>query len=354
MSVLASRLYGLLLLLFAVLAALPALAGEVPLPSDVHLPINVHVSLRVLDITDLKETAGEMSASVEYVLRWTDPGRKFDPRAVGRNRQDFVADAATAELDRGWSPKVQIENQIRAPRSQSVALSVESDGSVRLIQRLDADFRVHVDLTPFPFDRQHLSLALVSPRYSSDDVVFIVDDGDRQLSTLSDDLSVNEWTPRSMVLSLERFYGWNSRPFQRLIATAAIDRIWMRYLLQIFVPFFAVVSVSLFLLWAPDEVQRDMAGITYSALLALAAISFTFESSYPGSMSVNSPIAFMISIGYFYLILTLVLKLAVKYAPYPGKTRYPYLDDEILANMKYTLPGIFFVICLSSVVAMLV
>jgi len=136
----------------------------------------------------------------------------------------------------------------------------------------------------------------------------------------------------------------------RVKATAEVRRAWPRYVLRIFVPFIAVLSVSLFVLWAPRGFVRDIPGITYSALLALAALSFTFESSFPGSMSVSSPIAFMISLGYFYLILALMVDLVLESEKFPLKAAYPYISEEARRYIRYVLPGIFTIISVGTIV----
>ena len=51
----------------------------------------------------------------------------------------------------------------------------------------------------------------------------------------------------------------------------------------------------------------------FSSLLALAAISFTFESSFPGSISLNTPVAEMISLGYLYLVTVLMFEICLLY-----------------------------------------
>ncbi|MBL0370790.1 neurotransmitter-gated ion-channel ligand-binding protein [Rhizobium sp. KVB221] len=321
-----------------------------PLPAGIHLPVKVHLSARVLNISRIEETKGEVSARLEYTLSWRDDSHGFDPLAAGVYRQDFYGGEATGALKAMWHPDVSITNQLSDPRSQSVAVSVTSEGDITVVRQIDADFRILVNLAAFPFDRQKLDFAFVAARYPTSEVIFTIDDRDRELSSISESLSVADWHPGNLGFTLEQFYGWNAKPFVRATVTATVERAWPRYLLRLFIPFAAVVSVSLFILWAPEKLRLDHAGIIYSALLALAALSFTFESSFPGSMSVNSPIAFMISIGYFYLVLTLLVHLSLIYANIPVFSRYPFLRAEIRNNVRFVLPAIFTLVCVCSVV----
>lgn len=348
---LAAPLALVLLLLLSAGASLPAEnALPRPLPAGIHLPVNVHLSTRILNISRLEETKGEISAQIEFTERWRDPTLTFDPIAAGLYRKDYYGPEAVGILKTIWHPETSVTNQISDPRSQSVALSVTSDGDVAVIRQVDADFRISVNMAAFPFDSQRLTFSFVTPRHSANEVIFLIDDRDREVSSISDNLSVSDWHASGLMFSLQQFYGWNAKPFARVEATATVMRAWPRYLLRIFIPFAAVISVSLFILWAPSRLHVDHAGITYSALLALAALSFTFEASFPGSMSVNSPIAFMISLGYFYLVLTLLVHLALVYARFRAARENRFLLAEARANVRYALPMIFALVCICSVV----
>lgn len=327
---------------------------SVPMPRGVHLPMRVHLAMRVLNVSHIQEPRREASLVVEVTQRWTDPAQVFDARATGVGRRDYIGVDAEAVLSTIWTPGVIIENQISVPRSQSTSMSIRADGTVTLIRRLDADFRVAIDMSTFPFDRQRLQLSLVSPRYSADEVIFVMTDLDRELSSVAETLSASNWTARSIRFVMERFYGWNARPFVRVVASAVVDREWSYYLLRIFVPFAAVMSVSIFILWAPEKVLGDKAPMTFPALMALAALSFTYEASFPGSISMNSPIAFMISIGYLSLIGVLLVNILLVYAPFAIRGRYPHLEAEIRRNIRCSIPVVFLVTCLCSVVRSMV
>ncbi|NML74578.1 neurotransmitter-gated ion-channel ligand-binding protein [Rhizobium sp. S-51] len=338
------------LLLLAVNAgSAGAQAAPKPLPKGVHLPMQVHFSMRVLGLSRLSETAGEASMMIEITERWRDPSQAFDPKVTGFGRFDHVGADAEARLAEIWTPGTEIENQISEPRTSSVALSMRADGTVTRIRRLDADFRVEIGMDTFPFDKQTLTLSMVTPRHSADEVIFVMNDIDRELSAVAEDLSVNNWQPHSLQFVMERFHGWNAKPFVRIKASTVVERDWQYYLLPIFVPFVAILSVSLFILWAPEKLLGDKAPMTYSALLALAALSFTYESSFPGSISMNSPVAFMVSLGYFYLVFVLLLNLILVYADFPGRRRFAHIEDIMRDNIRYSVPTIFVLVCVCSI-----
>lgn len=341
------RRFALLLLLTCVLPALGR-AQAPPLLTGVELPIDVRLSVRVLNITRIQEVQREVAAAVEYTQRWTDPSQRFDRVASGAERIDLVGTEAEARLARMWEPAITIENMIGQPRAQTVAMSVFSDGRVVLIRRLDADFRVDLTMTAFPFDRQRLALRLASQRHPASEVALVTTEFDKQFSGLERAISVANWDAGGFTFQQESFFGWNARPYSRLVAIATVERQWPRYILRVFVPFFALMSLSLFLYWAPDRVieQKARAPMIFSSLLALAALSFTFESSFPGAISLNSPIATMISLGYFYLPFVLLTDIMLTGQHSGLARRYPALLPEIRRNVRWTVPMLFFGFCL--------
>jgi hypothetical protein len=323
-------------------------AGPPPLPAGVELPMNVRLAVRVLNITRIQEVQREMSAAIEFTQRWTDPSLQFDRVAAGGERMDMVGAEAEARLSRIWQPAIAIENMIGQPRAQTAALSVFHDGRVVLIRRLDAEFRVDLTMAAFPFDQQRLVLRFASQRHPAAEVALLTTEFDMQFSGLQSSLSVANWDAGSLSFSQESFFGWNARPYARLVAVATVERQWPRYILRIFVPFFALMSLSLFLYWASDRVieQKARAPMVFSSLLALAALSFTFESSFPGAISLNSPIATMISLGYFYLPFVLLTDAMLTSQDSALARRYPALIAEMRRNVRWTVPMLFFGFCL--------
>lgn len=342
----ALRIIPLLALLATLLSLLapPAHAEKAShaLPDEISRPARVHVSFALLDITKIQETSGEVSAVIEIRQTWQDPSLRFDAIRAGRQRLDFAGDDAKAKIGDIWTPALLVESQIGEARSGSASISIYADGRVQLIEQIAGDFRFSTDLSAFPFDTQRIPFSFVSQYHPADEVVFLVDDADRALSRYADRLTVSDWTTQALTFRNENFYGWNARPFARLSVEIDMTRNWPRYVLRIFVPFLAVLSVSLFILWGAVS---DRPGITYSALLALAALGFTFESSFPGSMSVNSPIALMISIGYFYLIITLLADLFMESSRFPLRATLPHLAEETRQVMRHLLPALFVIIC---------
>ena len=347
------NMLGLMLLTMAFIFPHQAAAEnrKAVLPPEMELPIQVRLGMHLVDISHIHETSHETTAVIEWMIRWKDRRESFDAIERGTSRNDYVEESAVARLASMWTPGVVVENIAGAPINRSVALSIYASGEVVLIRRMEANFRIPVDMGAFPFDRQHLSFAFMTPTYASDDVVLITTELDRQLSTAEQKLSTVNWQAQAHPdFTQEQFYGWNAKPFSRIVATVTVERKFQRYILRIFVPFIAAVLFSsLFLLWAPESALSQKASVIFSSLLALAALSFAYESNFPGSISMNSPIAFMISVGYFYLPGVLATSVLLTNTKFAFADRYPYLIPEIKRNVRWTLPLTMMIICVASV-----
>uniref|UniRef100_Q07NC1 Neurotransmitter-gated ion-channel ligand-binding protein n=1 Tax=Rhodopseudomonas palustris (strain BisA53) TaxID=316055 RepID=Q07NC1_RHOP5 len=344
------RLLALLVACLALLLTGPADAADKDLPDGVELPLRVRIGLRVLDITEAKEVAGRARLYVEVTQRWSDPRRRFDPLEAGAPRVDRVGDDASQFLATIWTPGVVIDNQIGPPQSTTQAVSAYADGSIVLVERFEADFRVAMDMSAFPFDRQQLTLSFSLPRYPKQDVLLVTTETDRLFSRVDPKLSVIDWRPLGLTFSYDESTGWNARSYSRLNATVEIERLSERYLLRLFIPILSTLAVSLFVLWIPGASPKDHGGLIFSALLALAAISFTYEASFPGSISLNTPIAKIISLGYFYLVMVVLIDALVWKPCDNPASRFYTTATGIRFHMKWAMPSIMVIVCVAWVV----
>lgn len=344
-----------LLLAFLLVAAGGSLAGAEEaekdrLPTGVELPIRVRVALRVLNVTEVKEIAGSARLHVEVTQRWHDPRNRFDSVAVGTARVDRVGKEAEAFLERIWTPGLVVDNQTGEVKSRTVAASAHADGEVVVVERWESDFRVALDMTAFPFDRQVMRLSFSLPRWPKQEVLLTATEADRRFSSVEKEVSVVDWRPSGLTFTNAETTGWNARSYARLDVGIGLERLSARYILRIFVPIIAVLAVSVYVLWAPGLGSTDKGNMIFSALLALAAVSFTFEASFPGSISLNTPVAQIISLGYLYLILVLAIDSLLEARCRDPAVRYHAAALEIRRHASWALPAIMTVVSVGAVV----
>ena len=196
---------------------------------------------------------GSMSRSPSAGAIRADGSIRFKPARRGSigsatTRAQFLASI--------WTPGVVIDNQIGPPQSNTQAVSAYADGGIVLVERFEADFRVAMDMSAFPFDRQQLTLSFSLPRYAKQDALLVTTETDRLFSRVDPKLSVIDWRPLGLTFFYDEATGWNARSYSRLNATVEIERLSERYLLRLFIPILSTLAVSLFVLWIPGRVTE--------------------------------------------------------------------------------------------------
>jgi len=123
-----------------------------------------------------------------------------------------------------------------------------------------------------------------------------------------------------------------------------LERRSSRFALQTFSPVFTMLMVSILVLYSTVLDAKTKAALIFSSLLGLSALSFTFESTFPGSFSLNTPISKIIAIGYLYLIIILLFK------SFLGNKSESKLYKVTSSYINWGLPSIMFIICIGLVI----
>lgn len=324
--------------------------GLTSLPEGVELPVRVRVAFRVLNVLRIAEVAGQGRFYVEVTQRWNDPRLRFDAVAHGAGRIDRVGADADAYMKAIWNPALSVDNQIGERESRTVAVSTYANGDVVFIERYESNFRFRMNMDAFPFDTQDLTLSFSLPRYAKQEAILIATEADRQFSGIEETLSVVDWKPVRLRFANEESMGWNARSYSRLNATVTLTRQSERYLLRIFIPILAVLAVSIFVLWAPGLTEKDKGTQIFSSLLALAALSFTFEASFPGSISLNTPVAQIISLGYLYLVAVLLFDAIISAGCRRPHARLFPIWVALRREIRWALPMLMVVVSIGAAV----
>ena len=318
-----------------------AQAGELTdLPRDEALPIRVAIAIRVIGISQVQETAGFMAARVELTYRWKDRRLAFDRVREVRAQRSLFGDTAVAELRRIWHPAFDVENLSGAPRDDSLGLVIEASGAVTLVRRLDANFLVGIDMASFPFDSQALDIILTSKGYNAHEVMPVHTAADAAHSSFPTSLRNSLWTLSRLNHRNTVYAGWSGVPHGRITFTLDAERLYGQYLIRIFLPFLTLMTSTLVILWSTDQTMplAPKGALAFTTLLALVALSFTFESNFPGSMSQSTPIARIISTGFLYIVSVLFLNMFLLNKDYFLARRAPLMFAEIGAYVRWALP----------------
>lgn len=322
----------------------PAWAQIGEVPHDQPRPVLVGVSARVLDVTRIQENTGEMAANVEVTLKWADNRNAFDPVKQGMVRKVFHGRAAAQELEKLWHPAAVFRNVVGAPRSDEYGLIIDFSGDVTLVRNIDANFRFRIDMSRFPFDTVDLPIEITSARYPSSQVGFTHFSRDNVNSTLNKTPRASSWLLIGMEFHESSAIAWNgeSRSVMNIMIEGSqrAGPIFFR----IFVPFFMIMMSSLFVLWLPDTNYFGKGTMIFSALVALVALSFTLESNFPGSISLQTPVSSILTSGFVFLVSALILNIVVMNPEAAWAKRHSFVAREVRSVIKWSVPALMVLI----------
>lgn len=339
---------------YAVAAESKANANYSGFPPNIVQPIPIHFSLAILDISHISEVDNKATMRIETRQRWIDQRLAFDPLTVGKARIDLRDEAAETYLRSIWMPELSADDQVSDASLKTLAISRYADGEINLIERYTSDFYIPFDLAAFPFDQQYVTLAFSLPKYSTRKAILVANEHDRATSLITEHLSLPDWYAAQRALRFQpgKTTGWNAEPYSTLKVNVQLNRHAGRYILQIFVPVMALLAISLLVFWTADMRPKDRGVLTSSTLMGLAALSFTFESNFPGSISRNSLISEIIFLGFLYFVVVLIsknlLEMKAKKAEAEGSNHAFYASLEW--HIGWALPALMFVICAGLVV----
>ncbi|MGA7802172.1 MAG: hypothetical protein WCC36_15345 [Gammaproteobacteria bacterium] len=246
---------------------------ELERPSIWGEPTRVEVGIYVLDIDNVDSANQSFSASVYIVARWKIPLLKHKgPGPLIRSTTDV------------WTPRLTIVNQQQAWSAFPSAVEIYPNGEVVSRQKTWGWFSQPLDLRNFPFDRQTLTIHLVTAGLLQSEVQLAPFDTSvgkgrsgvaKQLSL--PDFDVVSWKvePRPYVAYKE--HGGTAG----YVMEIEIQRRAGFYIWKIIFPLCLIVMMSWIPRWLdPTEVGSNI-GIATSSFLTLVAYLFAITLLLP-------------------------------------------------------------------------
>ena len=136
-------------------AAEPALLN-LPTPPRDGGPVVVRAGFDLRDINEIDDEAETFEFEGVLTLEWRDERQAFDAAAEGVNEKLYQGAYQFNEVFTGWFPQVVLVNESGLYEKHGVLLRVRPDGSLRLVETVNAAAKADLDLRAYPFDRQRL------------------------------------------------------------------------------------------------------------------------------------------------------------------------------------------------------
>ena len=119
-------------------------------------PVIVTASFELRDINSIDVEAETFEFTGVLRLSWHDSRQAFDPSIEGIEEKLYQGNFQFNEVYTGWFPQVILVNESGLYEKHGVLLRVRPDGSLTLLETIDAAAKVDLDLRRYPMDQQRV------------------------------------------------------------------------------------------------------------------------------------------------------------------------------------------------------
>jgi hypothetical protein len=315
------------------------------LPVGAGLPVGVRVGLVFLDVKSLDDAKGEFVATTDLRMRWTDLRQRFDESEEPHGYKEFRFSQAEKKLAAMWTPRVDVTNRVEAPSYSVQRLRITPEGEVELTTRTTARYKVAIDASRFPFDRQHLLLDLAVRENGTDEVELETHHDDVEWSRPVQGLAIDGWTPGAVDLDHSEVAGWNGDRYGRLQAALDVDRDPKGALAPVFIPLVASLLIPLLAVWMNKtndegfEVDAfELANVVIGGLFSVIALSFAIYSAYGVIAGGDNTVTRLFGLNYVSLAGALGIVVVFFRFNLPRKFFGPYVHEELFRFVLWAMP----------------
>ena len=235
-------------------------------------PTRVSIGTYLIDLRNVDDSNQSFEADLFYLMTWSDP------RLVSDDLPSSLI-GCTLPLSSIWSPQPELVNERDIRRRFPETASVDSDGTVRHVQRVQGEFTARLHLRAFPFDSQNLYIDIVARNHTPEQVEWVLD---KQVAGREEALTLTDWTIGDGGIDFTPRY---MAPQKRYLAQAkvyvTVQRDLPYYFLKIFLPLTLIICMSWAVFWIHPKYLPPQVGVSTSAVLTLIAFQFSLGYMLP-------------------------------------------------------------------------
>lgn len=323
-----------------------AAASDRSIPMGKGLPVVVRTGAYFLDVEQVDDATGTFDATLDLRMTWDDPRLRFSAREAPAGFLDLRDADVEARLSEIWSPQLVLRNLVGDPAFVTERLRVYPSGRVEWMRRTKGQFRTDFDVTRFPFDRQRLSVDILSRQEPTSRLILAYQQAELDFSRHVKELAVVGWQIGAVDLVPSTEVGWDGDRHSTLSATLTVAREPLRSIPPIFVPLLASLIIPLIALWLNqcDEEGEfkveafELTNVLIGGLFALIALNFTINSSYP-MLAEGNPVATLFGLNYLLLAVSFAINIGVMRFGVVKRLFGPHVQAAVFAYCVWALPA---------------
>jgi len=257
---------------------------------------------------------------------------------VGVDEKIYQGDYQFDELFTGWYPQVVLINESGLCEKSAVVLRVQPDGTLTLVETLNAIARVDLNLRRFPFDKQHLEAVFEVLGFDKGEVALQAE-SDETRSTDAQ-IRIPQWTVLKIGVSTkDRTATYSGRSGVTSAFVVSVDAQRESFFVSrlVVVPLILIVLLSFSVFWMDRSSLGDRISVSFIGILTAVTYQLVMSDIQPRISYVTFMNGFL-NISFFLMCATVVINLVVGELDKKGKSK---VGDRIDFHCRWIFPLIF-------------
>ena len=274
-------------------------------------PVVVRASFRLRDINEIDDEAEAFEFDGVLTLTWQDPRQAFDPAELGVDEKVYLGAYQFNEIFAGWFPQVVLVNESGPYEKHGTALRAQPDGTITLIETLNASGKADLDLRRYPFDKQRLTATFEVLGFDANEVVFEAGSGARGAS--SERVRLPQWTLRSITASTRERdapYTGSKGIASAYVVSMEVDRDPFFMIRLVILPLILIVMLSWSVFWMDQSSMADRINVSFIGILTAVAYQIVVGDIMP-HISYMTLMHGFLNLSFFVMCATVVVNLLV-------------------------------------------
>jgi hypothetical protein len=321
-------------------AAEPALLS-LPTPPRADGPVVVRAGFELRDINEINDEVEAFEFEGVLTLEWRDERQAFDPVAEGVNEKLYQGAFQFNEVFTGWFPQVVIVNESGLYEKRGVLLRVRPDGSLRLIETVDAAAKTDLDLRAYPFDRQRLEAVFEVLGFDESEVVLrAAAAGDASAAYGAAAVRVPQWRLVRVGTSIRSHPASHAGELgvaSTFVVRMDVERKSLFMVRLVIVPLVLIVVLSWSVFWMDQSSLGDRISVSFIGILTVVAYQIVLSEILPRISYLTLMNGFL-NMSFFIVCASVVVSLWVGSLDKQGKTS---IGDRIDRRCRWIFPVVY-------------
>jgi len=314
------------------------------------VPLIITASFALRDINFVDDEAETFDFTGVLKFSWHDPRQAFDPADAGIKEKLYIGNFQFNEVFTGWWPQAVLVNESGMYDKHGVLLRILPNGTLTLIEKVNATAKTDLDLRRYPFDTQRLEAVFEVLGFDRNEVV-LQTSSDTEVEVLHPDegFRMPQWHLSGITATVaDRKFSISGDETVRSTFVIRIDlqRKSLFILRLIVLPIIIIVMLSWSVFWMEKASLGDRINISFIGILSVVVFQMVIGEILP-RISYFTLMNALLNVSFFTMCATVIINLRVSSLDRQGKSAE---GDELDRRCRWMFPLTYFGLILVFVV----